>query len=55
VSPNSCNTKLVNGGDDRGLSDIRIVLRVSSKLNVFFRLIKTLCFLGEIDKTPFRA
>jgi len=36
MSPNSCNAKLVNGGDDRGLSDIRIVLHVSIKLMSFF-------------------
>jgi len=37
VSPNSCNTKLANGGDDLGLLDIQIVLRVSIKLMSFFR------------------
>jgi len=51
VSPNSCNTKLANDGDDWGLLDIRFVLRVSIKLMSFF--VKPLCFLGEIDETLF--
>jgi len=29
VSPNGCNTKLANSGDDRGLSDIQIILKNS--------------------------
>jgi len=40
----------VNSGDDRELSDIWIALWVSIKLMSFF--VKTLGFLGEIDKTP---
>jgi len=36
VSLNSHYTKLANGGDDRGLSDIRIALCVSIKLMLFF-------------------
>jgi len=50
---NSRNTKLANGGEDRGLSDIRIVLCVSIKLMPFS--IKTLGIPGAIGKTLFHA
>jgi len=49
MSSNSCNTKLANYGDEWGLLDIRIVLRVSIKLMSFFSL-NPLVFLVKSTK-----
>jgi len=52
VSLNGRNTKLTNCGDDRGLSDILIVLHVSIKGDAFI-FIKALGFPDKIYKTLF--
>jgi len=54
VSHNSRNTKLANGGDDRGLSDIWIALCVSIKLMPVFSK-KALTFQVKLTKHFFCA
>jgi len=53
--PNSCNTKLANGGDDRGCQIFELYFVSGSSQYLLFFLLITLGFPGEIDKTLFLA